>query len=189
MSDKRFNNKNLKDAIDKSGMTREQIAESVGCDTSSITKYYNGDRYPKTDIIIRLAELFNCSTDYLLGKAKCKNANLDIEEIHQLTALSEKAITELIVTSKQIDIDGYISNPDIDVLNILIESDMFWSVLRYIKLMLEFSTIQEKEELFYNDESLTLKGYAMSDYFRNNAVNVFSSLIDDIRRLRSIDDE
>lgn len=67
MSDKRFNNKNLKNAIDKSGMTREQIAEKAGCDTSSITKYYNGDRYPKTDIIIKLAEIFNCSTDYLLG--------------------------------------------------------------------------------------------------------------------------
>lgn len=74
MSDKRFNNENLKNAIDKSGMTREQIAAKVGCDTSSITKYYNGDRYPKTDIIIKLAELFNISTDYLLGVTKIETA-------------------------------------------------------------------------------------------------------------------
>lgn len=95
MSDKRFNNKNLKDAINKSGMTREQIAESVGCDTSSITKYYNGDRYPKTDIIIKLAELFNCSTDYLLGVSNIATADKDIQFICEYTGLSEQSIKSI----------------------------------------------------------------------------------------------
>ena len=95
MSDKRFNNKNLKNAIDKSGMTREQIAENVGCDTSSITKYYNGDRYPKTDIIIKLSKLFNCSTDYLLGVSDVATSDKDLQYICDYVGLSEEVVNKL----------------------------------------------------------------------------------------------
>lgn len=100
MSDKRFDNKNLKAAIDKSGMTREQIAAKVGCDTSSITKYYNGDRYPKTDIIIKLSELFNISTDYLLGVTKIEtslktNDNTALRISCDYTGLNPSAIENL----------------------------------------------------------------------------------------------
>ena len=95
MSDKRFNNNNLKAAIANSGMTREQIAEKVGCDTSSITKYCNGDRYPKTDIIIKLAELFNCSTDYLLGVTEAFTPDNKLKFVCDYTGLSEQSIKSI----------------------------------------------------------------------------------------------
>lgn len=95
MSDKRFNNNNLKSAIIKSGMTREQIAEKVGCDTSSITKYCNGDRYPKTDIIIKLAELFNCSTDYLLGVSDAKTDDKNLQFVCDYIGLRVSTIARL----------------------------------------------------------------------------------------------
>lgn len=95
MNDKCFNNANLRKAIELSGMTREEIAKNVGCDTSSITKYYNGDRYPKTDIIIKLSKLFNCSTDYLLGVSSVATSDKDIQYICEYTGLDEKAVEKL----------------------------------------------------------------------------------------------
>lgn len=92
MSDKKFNNRNLREAIDNSGMTREQIADKVQCDTSSITKYYNGDRYPKTDVIIKLAKLFNVSTDYLLGVTDVATTDKDLKFVCDYTGLDEKII-------------------------------------------------------------------------------------------------
>lgn len=95
MNDKCFNNANLRKAIELSGMTREEIAKNVGCDTSSITKYYNGDRYPKTDIIIKLSKLFNCSTDYLLGVSNVATSDKDMQYICEYTGLDEKAVEKL----------------------------------------------------------------------------------------------
>lgn len=92
MSDKKFNNRNLREAIDNSRMTREQIADIVQCDTSSITKYYNGDRYPKTDVIIKLAKLFNVSTDYLLGVTDVATTDKDLQYICDYTGLDEKTV-------------------------------------------------------------------------------------------------
>lgn len=92
MSDKKFNNRNLREAIDNSRMTREQIADKVQCDTSSITKYYNGDRYPKTDVIIKLAKLFNVSTDYLLGVTDVATTDKDLKFVCDYTGLDEKII-------------------------------------------------------------------------------------------------
>lgn len=102
MSDKRFNNKNLKQAIDNSRMTREQIADKVQCDTSSITKYYTGDRYPKTDVIIKLAELFNVSTDYLLGITRTATTDKNMQFICDYTGLDEKAV-KILNTLKEND--------------------------------------------------------------------------------------
>lgn len=102
MSDKRFNNKNLKQAIDNSRMTREQIADKVQCDASSITKYYNGDRYPKTDVIIKLAKLFNVSTDYLLGITDVATTDKDMRFICDYTGLDEKTV-KILNTLKETD--------------------------------------------------------------------------------------
>ena len=95
MSDKKFNNRNLREAIDNSRMTREQIADKVQCDTSSITKYYNGDRYPKTDVIIKLAKLFNVSTDYLLGVTDVATNDKDLQFICDYIGLSAENVTNL----------------------------------------------------------------------------------------------
>lgn len=96
MSDKKFSNRNLREAIDNSRMTREQIADKVQCDTSSITKYYNGDRYPKTDVIIKLAKLFNVSTDYLLGVTDVATTDKDLKFVCDYTGLKEETIKLLI---------------------------------------------------------------------------------------------
>lgn len=102
MSDKRFNNKNLKQAIDNSRMTREQIADKVQCDTSTITKYYNGDRCPKADVIIKLAKLFNVSTDYLLGITRTATTDKDMRFICDYTGLDEKTV-KILNTLKEND--------------------------------------------------------------------------------------
>jgi len=120
MSDKRFNNKNLKAAINKSGMTREQIAEKVGCDTSSITKYYNGDRYPKTDIIIKLAELFKCSTDYLLGVSNVATVDKDVQFICNYTGLKEETVN-FFVFNKSFESQIEFNKTAIDFIEFLVD--------------------------------------------------------------------
>lgn len=46
---------------------RAEIAKATDCDTSTITKYYNGQRQLSVDSIIKFSKYFNVSSDYLLG--------------------------------------------------------------------------------------------------------------------------
>ena len=95
MCDKNITTVRLKQLIENSGKTRKEIAEQLKCDTSTITKHYNGDRDITTDFLIKYANLFDVSADYLLGLSDTATTDKDIQFICKYTGLSEKAIEVL----------------------------------------------------------------------------------------------
>ena len=95
MCDKNITTVRLKRLIENSGKTRKEIAEQLKCDTSTITKHYNGDRDITTDFLIKYANLFDVSADYLLGLSDTATTDKDIQFICKYTGLSEKAIEVL----------------------------------------------------------------------------------------------
>ena len=46
--------------------TQEQLAVMLGVSRQAISKWENDVAYPETDKILKLSELFGCSTDYIL---------------------------------------------------------------------------------------------------------------------------
>lgn len=48
-------------------MTQKQVAEYLFCDQSLYSKYERGLRDVPVSIIIKLAKLYNTSTDFILG--------------------------------------------------------------------------------------------------------------------------
>lgn len=95
MCDKNITTVRLKQLIENSGKTRKEIAEQLKCDTSTITKHYNGDRDITTDFLIKYANLFDVSADYLLGLSDTPTTDKDIQFICKYTGLSERAIEVL----------------------------------------------------------------------------------------------
>lgn len=59
----------LKALRKKHKMTQKQLANALGIDNSSVCKYETGDVLPSHDILIKMAELFNVSTDYILDRS------------------------------------------------------------------------------------------------------------------------
>jgi len=59
---------NLKKLREKQDLTRKDVAQYLDIHESTYGKYELGHREPSIEIIKKLAELFNISTDYLLGK-------------------------------------------------------------------------------------------------------------------------
>lgn len=52
--------------------TREEIARGVSCDTSLVTKHYNGDRNITLGYAIKYSQFFGVSIDYLVGRTNEK---------------------------------------------------------------------------------------------------------------------
>lgn len=49
-------------------LSQRQVSEKIGVSPSIISGYETGERTPSTEILLSLSNLYNCSTDYLLGK-------------------------------------------------------------------------------------------------------------------------
>ena len=52
----------------KYGYSQKQLADKIGVSPSIVSGYETGERTPSVKILLSLSYIFNCSTDYLLGK-------------------------------------------------------------------------------------------------------------------------
>ncbi len=59
--------KNLKELRENTGASQKQLAEAIGVSQQSINKYENHKIEPDIDTMIRIADYFETSVDYLIG--------------------------------------------------------------------------------------------------------------------------
>lgn len=73
-------------------VTQKELADFLGLTPKMISFYEKGERFPPHDIISKLSDYFNVTTDYLLCKTYKKNTLDETEEEKDI----EKAIDELL---------------------------------------------------------------------------------------------
>lgn len=153
------------------GHQQKEITKKTGISQASITQYKNGTNVPKGDILEKLANYFNVSYNYLLGKSD--TPTYTFEDINKKTGLSQKAIETLyklqhnsfdedinITEEKEIS-DFY--NSQISILNLMLEDsekllilleDMKTYKENYEELKQE-KTKDKKEKLDFCEYKLT----------------------------------
>ena len=50
------------------GLKQEELGHRVGASKQSVSNWENGNIMPSVDLLVRLADFFGVSTDYLLGR-------------------------------------------------------------------------------------------------------------------------
>ena len=73
--------KRLRDLRLRAGLTQAQLAERLGVTKSVVSFYELSERSPSPNVIIKLAEVFHVSADYLLGIDKKRT--LDISDLDE----------------------------------------------------------------------------------------------------------
>ena len=71
----------LKFLREEKGLFQSDIAKFLGISVAAVGFYENEKRDMSPDTIIKLAEYFNVSTDYLLGKTDVKNPGRQIDDV------------------------------------------------------------------------------------------------------------
>lgn len=83
---------NLKHLRKSLGLTQKDFGAKIGLSKAVVSKYENGMGYPSFDVLVRIAQHFGVTTDYLLGVARGKTVDVSdltdsqIATIHQLIA-------------------------------------------------------------------------------------------------------
>ena len=62
----------LKELRESKGLTQKEVAEIIGYSEISYARYENGKREPDISTLCKLAEYFNVTVDYLIGRGNLK---------------------------------------------------------------------------------------------------------------------
>ena len=74
-------------------LRQDQVARLVGVSKGAISAYETDIRQPSYDVLIRLANLYRVSTDYLLGRQDVR-----MLDISGLTAAEASVISDLVAS-------------------------------------------------------------------------------------------
>lgn len=81
----------LRELMFESKYTQKQIAQLCHTTEASLSRYMNGERIPKPEILANLATALHTTTDYLLGKS---DPYSDYAEVKALVARSRQYMTD-----------------------------------------------------------------------------------------------
>ncbi|BFL40854.1 helix-turn-helix transcriptional regulator [Agathobaculum massiliense] len=62
-------NLRIRDLREDADLTQKQIAETLLCDQSLYSKYERGERVLPLDLAVKLADYYQVSLDYLVGRS------------------------------------------------------------------------------------------------------------------------
>lgn len=62
----------IRDLREDHDLTQQRVAEILMCDQSLYSKYERGERYLPLELAVKLADLYNVSLDYLVGREYSK---------------------------------------------------------------------------------------------------------------------
>lgn len=74
----------LQKALSLNGMTQKQLAEKAGITEAAVCHYLKGDRTPRAVVLQKIAEVLNCSVEYLLGT--CMDNITHFDELYDVVA-------------------------------------------------------------------------------------------------------
>ena len=89
-------------------LSQKEVANSLNVSPAVISNYEKGERTPSVEMLMALARLYHCSTDYLLGFEKDNSKSIDVSMLSdKQTALLQNFIDSLILLIEFFMYGGY----------------------------------------------------------------------------------
>ena len=106
----------------KDTATAAKLRQYLGVTSQTISQFKLGTTLPKTENLIRIADFFNVSVDYLLGRTNTASQDVTIQAVCSTTGLSQAAVEKLSAHKIKKSITSQI-----------IESKEFWDIIQSIQ--------------------------------------------------------
>ena len=77
---------NLKEIRQKRNFTQKDVADHLNCSTVAYSRYENGTRQPSIEVLLKMADLFGVTVDFLLGRQIAEDSTLSAYELELILA-------------------------------------------------------------------------------------------------------
>ena len=179
----------LRDLRIPKGMSQQALCSELNISKAALSYYENGQRSPDIDILLVIANFFNVSADYLLGRTKAATTDVDLKGICDFMSLSEKAVEKIALFTEFSMPVCCVSEGAI--FNKLCENDYLFQLCQHFYSYYEitdliayyYKIIQEKKhnnEDYSEYEELLKQAQSDRDYFKwhtNDFVNKIEDYI------------
>lgn len=117
----------LKELRNKKGMSQRELANFLQLSPSAIAMYETGQREPDSETLKKIADFFNVSIDYLLGRTDLPNAHIpdDYTQKYKVTKRDLKQYEDFIQRAGAFFMDDQVAEEDKEKLFRDI-SEIFW---------------------------------------------------------------
>ncbi|MGN1087216.1 MAG: helix-turn-helix domain-containing protein [Porcipelethomonas sp.] len=107
--------KRLVQLREQRGITQQELADKLGITRQSLSLYEKAERTINIELLAKIADFFDVSADYLMGRTDVSSMNEDIQIACKVTGLSEISIEKLmdLYTKKWINgLERFINHSD-----------------------------------------------------------------------------
>lgn len=87
--------KRLKELRDGAGISQQNLADIIGLTQQAVAKWETSKAEPDLATVAKLAEFFNTTTDYLLGKSNIRTPIPTIAAHHDGDEFTEEELNEI----------------------------------------------------------------------------------------------
>lgn len=98
----------IKELREKKGLTQLQFATDLGMSKQSMNSYEKGKHSPDIDLLVRLANYFECSTDYLVGLNEHPNREESQYYFEDMSRLSQ-ALLKLPLKLREVWLERFVA--------------------------------------------------------------------------------
>lgn len=172
----------LRDLLEERKTTITALARELGITRQAVSQYADGTGQPNADKLKRIADYFNVSADWLLGRAGgVKSLNADIAAVGKYTGLSEAAIDFLHSFCDQ--------EKQMEIINAIIAHKAFHGIIKFIlelkatKMDAElegWGTCTPGKEEWTSDGGRILRGFEHEVFLDYMIETCIKSITDDI---------
>ena len=133
---------NLIQLMDSTGTKQHQLANAIGVTRQTISQYQAGTVEPKMAAFLAIAEYFNVSTDYLLGRTRTPAPDDHLQEIYQRYGLTDETLSTF--AGWKVPDRPFNSNAEkLEVVNALCTTENGIHLLEFIALFLFEEPVQD----------------------------------------------
>lgn len=115
----------LRKLIEENNISKNQLSEEIGVSRQAISQYCDGSTIPNADKLLKIAEFFNVSLDYLVGRTENFTTDDKLRFVCDYTGLNQNTVEylrEAIQHSKAHELLG-------------VDSDFIYNLPKMINLM------------------------------------------------------
>lgn len=178
---------NIRKLMDERAVTQDVLAKAIGKTRQTVSQYANGISEPSYEALIKIANFFCVSTDFLLGISPYQTTDKNQEFICKYTGLGEKSVKLLHnlntvhekypPTNGEVSIEATYAKSRISALNTVLESNECTDILMllYIFLNMDFTDekrVYELPTIYCGDAEFDLSsediGWGLLRRFENN---------------------
>ena len=135
-------------------LSRQKAADDIGVSRACLEYYEKGERVPGFEILSSIAEYYNVSSDYLLGRTDIKSTDMNLQKACEYIGISQKSGENLCFISQS----GWSAN-------ILLETEHFGALVRKLTSIDEWTSKLN----YFNQVILPSLGVDETIYKRINA--------------------